>query len=283
MMQLPQMRTLVQAASSVLSNGYVGTLVTRYVNTNQLKGVCVPYLNCYACPSSLYSCPIGTLQHFMAIRNVPFMLLGMIAAVGITTGRMACGWACPFGFFQELVHRIPSRKFEVPRVFRHLKWLVLAFLVLLAPLVTGDTWFCKVCPVGGLIAALPWVAWNPMNPATGTPVLSVSPDIQFVAVMLGLLGFIAWFVFTKRAFCKVVCPMGAMLAIFNGISLVRLEVSPKCDDCANCNAKCPMDLDVPTELNSVECIRCMECTKCGHVRVVSPFKEKSRKDAELIL
>jgi polyferredoxin len=273
-MRLSRLRTLLQASSAVFSNGYAGSLVTRYVNTNQLKGVCVPYLNCYACPSSLYSCPIGTLQHFMAIRTVPVMLLGMLGLVGLTTGRMACGWACPFGFFQELLHRIPTRKYSVPKAVRHLKWFVLAFLVLLAPMITGDTWFCKICPAGSLLAGLPWVAWNPANPVTGSPVLQVQPDFQFLAVMALLMAFLIWFVFSKRPFCKTLCPLGAILALFNGVSMVRLEVASSCDSCATCNSVCPMDLDVTKELNSVECIRCLECTKCGHVRIVPPFKDK---------
>ncbi|GFK92295.1 magnetosome protein Mad6 [Fundidesulfovibrio magnetotacticus] len=281
-MQLPQLRTFIQAASAILSNGYVGSLVTRYVNTNQLKGVCVPYLNCYACPSALYSCPIGTLQHFMAIRSVPYMLLGMIGLVGAITGRMACGWACPFGFFQELLHRFPSPKFQIPRAFRHVKWAVLAVTVLFVPWLTASTLFCKLCPAGGLLAAVPWVAWNPVNPFTGAPVLPVAPDIQYVAVVLGVAAFLVAFVFVKRIFCKMFCPMGAILALFNSISFVRLEMSPDCDDCSACNASCPMDLDVPVELNSTECIRCFECTKCGHVKIVTSLNARSRSDAEIV-
>ncbi len=270
-MQLSRFRTLIQLASSVLTNGYVGVFATRAVNANPLKGVCVPYLNCYACPSALFSCPIGTLQHFMAIRSVPFLLLGFLGVIGTAIGRMPCGWACPFGFIQDLMHKIPSPKFRVPHFLRPFKYGFLAVFVLILPYLTGDTWFSKICPAGTLTAAIPWMLWNPANPATGQNVLPAMPGLQFVAVLVSLLLFLVWFVLSKRPFCQTVCPMGAILSVFNKFSLVRLEVNEDCDACNACQVNCPMDLDVPLEINSLECIRCLECTRCGYVKVAKPW------------
>ena len=270
-MNLSRFRTLIQLASSVFTNGYVGVFVTRAVNNNPLKGLCVPYLNCYACPSALFSCPIGTLQHFMAIRSVPFLLLGMLSTVGLTIGRMPCGWACPFGFLQDLLHKFPSPKFKVPRFLRPFKYGFLVIFALLLPYLTGDNWLSKICPAGTLIAGIPWVLWNPVSPDTGLPVLPNPPGLQFLAVVISLCCFLVWFVLSKRPFCQAVCPMGAILSLFNRASLIRLEVADDCDACNFCNVNCPMDLKVPLEINSRECIRCLECTRCGHVKVTNLF------------
>jgi len=271
-MLLSRFRTLIQVASSILSNSYVGASMSKTVNTNLLKGVCVPYLNCYACPSALFSCPIGTLQHFMAIRAVPYMLLGILGLVGLTIGRMACGWACPFGFLQDLMQKIRSPKYKVPDSLKYLKYAILLVFVLFLPYVTGESWFSRFCPAGALTAGIPWILWNPTNPATGAPVLPSPPGLLYAVTMLLLVGFLVWFVLSKRPFCKVVCPLGAIFALFNRVSLVRLEVVTDCDACNWCQVNCPMDLDVPLEVNSGECIRCLECTRCGYVKLVTPFE-----------
>lgn len=261
----------MQLASSILSNSYVGAFITKTVNNNPLKGVCVPYLNCYACPTALFSCPIGTLQHFMTLRAAPFLLLGFLGLVGLSIGRMACGWVCPFGFLQELLHKAPTRKWRVPPYFKYFKYGVLVFVAMLLPYLTGETWFSKLCPAGTLTAGIPWIFWNPANPTTGLPVLPTAPGVQYVIAVLILVGFLIWFVFSRRPFCKAVCPLGAIFALFNGASLVKLEVAENCDGCHVCNTSCPMDLVVPLEINSGECIRCLECTRCGHVKVTTAF------------
>ncbi|BAH77596.1 4Fe-4S binding protein [Solidesulfovibrio magneticus] len=279
-MQLPSFRAAIQLASSVLSNSFVGAALTRTVNSNPLKGICVPYLNCYSCPGALFSCPIGTLQHFMAIRAVPYLLIGILSAVGFTVGRMACGWVCPFGFLQDLMHKIPSPKFKTPRFMRYGKYGFLVIVAMALPYFTGDTWFSKLCPAGTLTAGVPWILWDPVNPLTGQPVLPGTPGPQFYAGLAILAVCLVWFVLARRPFCKAVCPLGAIFALFNRFSLIRLEVSPHCDNCRVCDAKCPMELDVALEHNSGECIRCLECTRCGHVRLVTPFDEGALRDAK---
>lgn len=270
-MILSGFRRLSQLSSTVLANSYIGSFVTKTVNTNPLKGICVPFLNCYSCPTALLSCPIGNMQHFMAIRAIPFYLLGFIALVGITIGRMACGWVCPFGFLQELMYRIKSPKFKVPYMLNYVKYLVLISFVLIIPYKTGDLWFSKLCPAGTLTAGIPWAIWNPINPATGQPVLPEGPEAIFYVALLILVGFLFWFVVSKRPFCRVACPMGALLSLFNRFSMVRLEVAPQCDGCNTCHINCPMDLNVYMDVDSTECIRCLECTRCEYVKLVTPF------------
>lgn len=269
-MIISKLRLLTQISSAVLSNSYIGTFYTRAVNTSALKGVCVPFLNCYACPVALFSCPIGTLQHFSAIHSFPFYLVAFISLIGLAVGRMACGWVCPFGFFQDLMYKIRSPKFRTPSMLKYMKYLVLILLVIILPYMTGDLWFSKVCPAGTLTAGIPWALWNPTNPSTGLSVLPQGPGVMFYVALMVLGGFLVWFVVSKRPFCKTVCPMGAIFALFNPFSFIRLEASSECDGCNICYDKCPMDLNVYLDVDSSECIRCLECTQCGHVRLVTP-------------
>ncbi len=270
-MELTRIRQLMQLASTLLSNSYIGTLSTKNISTDPLKGICVPFLNCYACPSALFSCPIGTLQHFAAIRAIPYYLIGFIGVVGLAVGRMACGWLCPFGFLQDLLHKIRSPKIQIPYYFRYFKYLVLLVLVIILPYITGEMTFSMICPAGTLTAGIPWAVWNPVNPQTGQHFFSSGQGVLFFISLFILIVFLLLFVITKRPFCRVVCPMGAILAFFNRYSMIRLKVSNKCDGCNICQDICPVDLNVSLDSNSAECIRCLECTRCDHVKICTPF------------
>jgi ferredoxin-type protein NapH len=269
-------RRLLQLSSTVFSNSYLASAVTRSVNTNGMKGLCIPFRNCYACPGALFSCPVGAIQHFSAIHSFPFYILAFIGLVGITIGRMACGWVCPFGFLQDLMYKINSPKFKIPYMLTYMKYLILVALVLVLPYVTGICWFSQICPAGTLTAGLPWAVWNPTNPVTGQPVLPFGPGILFYLSLAILIAFLAWFVLSKRPFCRVACPLGSMLSLFNGISMIRLETH-RCDGCNTCKSNCPMDLNVYLDLNSKDCIRCLQCTQCDNVRVITPFSPRSEK------
>ncbi len=270
-MILSRFRTLIQGASAVLANSYVAVFYTRAINANPLKGICVPILNCYACPTALFACPIGTLQHFAAIHAFPYYPLAFLAIIGLSIGRMACGWVCPFGFLQDMMYKIKSPKFKIPFWLRYLKYCILIIFVLALPYLTGELWFSKLCPAGTLTAGIPWALWNPLNPETGLPVLGNGPGAIFYVCLVILAGFLIWFVMAKRPFCRTVCPLGAIFSLFNRFSLVHLEISGRCDGCDICHQNCPMDLNVSLDLDSTDCIRCLECTRCGHVKLVTPF------------
>jgi len=190
---------------------------------------------------------------------------------GLSTGRMACGWLCPFGFLQDLMFKIKSRKFSLPVYLRYGKYVVLVVLVIVIPYETGVLAFSNLCPAGTLTAGIPWVLWNPTNPATGQLVLPEGPGALFAVDLLILAGCLVWFVVSKRPFCRAICPMGAILSLFNRFSVIRLEVDRKCDGCSVCQIHCPTDLNIAMDVDSGDCIRCLECTRCGHVKLSYAF------------
>ena len=113
-MGLQNIRALVQWGTLILSNAYLGFLKTKQLYQGTLKSVCIPVLNCHSCPSALFACPIGTLQHFMTIRKFPYLLTAYLALIGISVGSLACGWLCPFGLMQYLLYKIKSLKLRIP-------------------------------------------------------------------------------------------------------------------------------------------------------------------------
>ncbi len=76
------------------------------------KTVCVPGLNCYSCPAATGACPIGAFQAVIGSSRFKFSyyVTGFFILLGVTLGRFICGFLCPFGWFQDLLHKIPGKK-----------------------------------------------------------------------------------------------------------------------------------------------------------------------------
>ena len=266
---LQRFRESVQWVMLVLSNAYLGFFKTKQVYQGELKSACVPFLNCHSCPSAFFSCPVGTIQHYMTIHKFPSLLAGYLTAIGITVGSLACGWLCPFGLFQDLLYKFRSFKVRIPEKLSVLRYVVLALLVILFPLVTQETTFSKLCPMGTIQAALPWVLWNPIIPVYGEPAVSIATlGLLFVVKVMIAVAFIGFFIIAKRPFCKLVCPMGAIFGFFNRHSLLQLAVDQKkCKDCQKCREVCPVDIRISDDPGSSVCVRCFNCLKCDSVKV----------------
>ncbi|MBU4261851.1 MAG: 4Fe-4S binding protein [Proteobacteria bacterium] len=261
-------RKWVQLVIALLTNGYWGFPVTRTIYQGPLKVVCSPGLNCYSCPAATTYCPLGALQQLMLgirfnLENAQYYLgwyvLGCIGVVGAFLGRLVCGWACPFGFVQELLHKIPSRKFSVPRPLRFIKYGMLLFFIFLLPLFVvndfgmGNPWFCKyVCPAGTLEAGLP-LLWL-------QPDLRSTVGLLFYNKVVILVFFVGWSVVASRPFCRVGCPLGAFYALFSRARMVKLSLDPaKCTKCEACHHVCPMGVKFNESPDDAECITCLAC------------------------
>ena len=207
-----KLQRISQIIGLFLGHGYLAVLASGHIYKGPFKGFCLPFLSCYACPMAIFSCPIGSLQHFMAIRTVPFLLFGFLGLVGLTLGRMSCGWLCPFGFLQDMLYSIPGLKIEIPRALYNLKFLSLALLVFIIPFLTGAPWFSKLCPFGTLTAGIPWVLASVRTAETAQPAIALGElGPLFVVKLVILAGFLVLFVKASRPFCQTTCPLGALL------------------------------------------------------------------------
>jgi Pyruvate/2-oxoacid:ferredoxin oxidoreductase delta subunit len=72
----------------------------------------------------------------------------------------------------------------------------------------------------------------------------------------------------SRGFCPLLCPLGAILSVFNRISLFRIwQTKENCNDCGLCATDCPVEIHPVTQMNSPECIRRLKCTSRRHLKL----------------
>jgi polyferredoxin len=70
--------------------------------------------------------------------------------------------------------------------------------------------------------------------------------------------------FGGRFFCKLLCPIGAVLGLFNKIAIYKVDVNNnKCTGCMACKKVCPMDISILNKsfLSRSNCISCGRCIK----------------------
>jgi NAD-dependent dihydropyrimidine dehydrogenase PreA subunit len=148
----------------------------------------------------------------------------------------------------------------------HFRYVVLVVLVLTVPFLFGRQGvhfedqalsICRLCPAGALEAGLPYSLESLL--AGNGWVMS-----WFKSALL--LAFLGSALFIHRPWCRLFCPLGGLLALFNRFSLFHLRFNPKqCVECNLCRSRCLMGVHLDQKVNVSGCIRCLECTKCGAI------------------
>jgi len=191
-----------------------------------------------------------TWQAFL-VDPLIFILWGFVALTLLLWGRgVYCGWLCPFGALQELIHKLAQRlklpEYQFPDVVHErltaLKYVI--FVALLGLSLQSIGYAAKAAEVEPFKTAI---------------VMHFQRGGIFLAYALALL-VIA--VFIRKFFCKYLCPLGAALAIPAPLRIFdwlrrRKECGRPCQICAR---QCEVQAIRPTgEINPNECHYCLDC------------------------
>lgn len=198
----------------------------------------VPFVSCGSCPIRV--CPGTWLQTWV---------IGFLVVSGVVAGRVFCGWTCPMGAVQDLLGRVPKwRALRQARFGRADRWLKGLKYVMLA--VTVAAFYALnqrfAVPVRGhsdwSLDAIR-VAWLTYDTASRGRVVLLAAG---VVLALGL----------TRAWCRYLCPLGALLTIGNRIGLFRLQRNRSL--CVNCG-KYPRECRTYTTPGTADCVVCGDC------------------------
>ena len=241
--------------------------------------------------------------------TMEFIMTSPITTLQVLLGKFFCGWVCPFGLYMDALtylrkavkipHRDLSENFN--KKFHQLGYVILALLIVLSVIFASEAIagsnlvsgteeggfvyqyfsapFCQVCPMKPFCVLLQssvglirfeWIA----EVTTGQLY-----ELGYYVTSLNLIVFgvvtAAAFLY-RRAWCRI-CPLGALIALFNRfppfkwVSVLRLDkVEEKCTKCGICKRVCPTQVtevydkkggDVTTS----KCILCLRCVEmCPH-------------------
>ena len=179
-----------------------------------------------------------------------------------------CGWLCPFGALQELLAQ-SARALRLPQwnpsqKLQERLWLgkyVSAAVVLGLAFVSLDT-------------AVTASEIEPFKTAITSHFTRAWPYVLYA----GLLVFAG--LFTERAYCRFLCPLGGVLALLDRLHLVdMLKRRPECGNpCSLCERSCPVKAIAPSgKIKMAECFQCLDCQVEYHDDQRCPPLSRARK------
>jgi len=183
-----------------------------------------------------------------------FLLLAFLG-ISIAFRKAFCSWLCPVGTVSEWLWQggraLFGRTFTLPRwldvPLRGLKYLLLGFFL----------WAIAGMPAAELAGFMK----SPYGLVADVKMLDFFRNLGVVGAWI-ILVLVVLSVVVKNAWCRYLCPYGALLGLAALPSPTRMRRDPvSCIDCAKCARVCPSHLPVDRLLSvkSPECTACFEC------------------------
>lgn len=292
MLKITRLKFVVQIVFFLLIV-YLGYLGVRLIEWKNISLV-LPTLSCYYTDHRIAQCFLRSLQEGLSggwkvgYSNLlaPIILLLIF---GLIFGRAWCSWVCPLGFIQDLFIRIRkylrigyynlSDNLKLSSVL--VRWSFVIALIFIAmgigiphfflkeyqyDLVTP---FCQICPSKQIF---------PFCEGRFKEMLRVD-NISTLTTVMGYLAigvFIFYLLttsFIRRMWCRL-CPMGAILGLFNRFSFLSLRKEGKrCTKCGVCQRSCPVQVTEVYEEKKKVKIASSDCTLCFRCVEMCPEKD----------
>lgn len=210
----------------------------------------------------------------------------VILAVTLLFGRVFCNWICPYGTLHQFVgwlFNIGSGKIRIEdnryRPIYFLKYAILTVFLIMACF--GALQIGLLDPICLMYRTFATVVAPAMDMAIDTislkagdagadtiflDSLKFAPGVErrlfvgsfWIGVML--LALVGANIAIPRFFCRVLCPLGALLGVFARFSLFRINRDVhKCTDCNLCLTRCEGAADPMGKVRLSECFSCMNC------------------------
>lgn len=211
-----------------------------------------------------------------------FILWVFTAASILLWGRgVFCGWLCPFGALQELLNELARKlkvpQYELPFAVHERLWAIKYIILLVLFGVSLES----------MSSAERLAEVEPFKTAI---TLRFDRQWWFVAYALGLL---VVNLFTRKVYCRYICPLGAALAMPTRLRLFDwLKRRKECGNpCQLCAKECEIQAIHPDgRINANECHYCLDCQMTWHNEnkcppLINKRKKRSKAsatDAQLI-
>ena len=260
--------------------------------------------------------PLVALTTWYFVHPV-LLLSGLVVVVTLLFGRWFCGWLCPFGVLHNAVTSLRKDKAKARlekggfSPLQRYKYYILVFFlagslagVNLVGWLDPFSFFYRALAVAifpafnfGTQAVFGWVysqdpgigpvrltrVTEPVYEVMRAKLLAVEQPHYLWASLIGVLfiGIVALNIVRPRFWCRVLCPLGALLGLLGKNPVVRLQKNrSRCNDCRLCVADCPggANPDVTDGWKPSECFFCWNCeSACPH-QAISFGVRKSEND-----
>jgi polyferredoxin len=227
----------------------------------------------------------------------PWLPLASILIFGALTGRLLCGWICPLGLIQDILMLDKpggKRRIKVPykthKSFTGTKYVILGVILLISISLSLSRYSAQGAiyrDYFGVFAQAPFTALSPSDTLFSVlprllidmylvPVYELISPLLIVRLTI-LIAVLILALYIPRAWCRYLCPQGALSAIVSRFSLLGLRREPvKCIKarCHVCEDVCPMMVPILSldweKITDPECIYCLRCVTSCPTKAIKP-------------
>jgi polyferredoxin len=216
-------------------------------------------------PTVEYYCPMGGVvslwglvkkqQFICALSEMNLSLALAVLAGVVLTKKSFCSWVCPLGTIFEGLAGIRGKVLKrdalrVPDgadwVLSKVKYVVLVLIVVLSYR-TSELVFRGYDPFYTLFTG-----------GKGHGLIATWSLIFLGIVLVGTFLF-------EMAWCRYLCPLGAVMDPLSKIGLLKIKRGAACTDCGACDRACPQRIPVSkvAKVTRMDCTNCLSCvSKC---------------------
>ncbi|MEW5956873.1 MAG: 4Fe-4S binding protein [Chloroflexota bacterium] len=203
--------------------------------------------------------PMAVLEITLATREFMGSLLlagGVVLLFYALLGRAFCGWVCPLGLVLDLNDELRERL---------RKWLGRRRLKLPDYPLPASTKYWLLGLALGLALGVELPVFQLISPIN---ILARSVIFEPGSGLLLIAGLLAAEIFSRRAWCRSLCPLGAFYSLVGCFGLWRVQIDQATETavpCRLCARSCPMGIPVVDKYIAAgkHSIEAMECTRCG--------------------
>jgi polyferredoxin len=211
--------------------------------------------------------PLVAATSALSAHTLARALLWAVPLVVLTLvfGRFFCGWICPMGVLHHAISWAARARRTTARVAgnRYLRAYRVKYWILLAVLgmaIAGSNQAGLLDPIAFTWRALATSIVPALDGAVGGPYQGLRHFHWSTLVAALFLAALAANLFLPRLYCRVLCPLGALLGLLAQRSLFRLTGDRRaCTDCDLCAADCQGAAEPQARLRVSECMLCLNC------------------------
>jgi polyferredoxin len=274
---LPNLRSYVQAGF-LLVNLWIGTQFYAWVRFYETGGATLAVSRPPGVEGWLPIASLMNLKYLVLTGQMPpvhaagLFLLVAFVGMSLLVRKSFCSWLCPIGTVSEWLWQggeaafgrtfAPPTWIDVP--LRSLKYILMGLFLAAVASMSADAIAAFLTSPYGLVADVKMLDFF-RRMGTTTAV------VTFALILLS--------VFVKNAWCRYLCPYGALMGLVALVSPTRIRRDAAlCIDCAKCAKACPSRLPVDRRLSirSAECTSCMSCVLACPVQAALELRTARR-------
>lgn len=194
------------------------------------------------------------LINYLPSREFMLTTLALILVISVIFRNGFCGWICPLGTIVDIIRglgkKISGLSFIKPLNKKYKSWIK-----------DNRGILNKIDKYARFFKYI-FLLWILQAAFLSIATIKEGEEHGIITVLYLVIALLVLSLFVDRAWCRYVCPLGAIIGVFGRISPTKVaRDGNSCINCNLCSKRCPMNIDVAKKeiVKTIDCSTCLVC------------------------